>query len=405
MKKNDEILELGVSIAPKASALMADVAVRNIGRETIVRATMLALISGRPAFFLGSPGINKTGTVQDIARQVDGAVFYDALMPTIVSVEQLLVESTSIEESPASNGGKSIRTSDTLGRAANAHIIFADEIWKAEPRVLQTILDLAKGDGVRHEGRMVKTPLLAFVAASNELPDSEGNLQALWSRMTIRAEVKSLDRSGKKNLVAARMSRMQTGKSVVPSATLTLAEVETLREVRSFVEVSDEIVEIVLDLYQQLLDGDNAGFAWLWSDDRRFGRVFDVLQANALLDGRVRVSKQDLRVLELLLWDTPEQIPTVKAKIAPLCRTPLSDAQEMYDILQAPAGTVAEARAGDLNKLTPAVVQFEETEKELGRLQGEASGDEKKQIVDLLARVSKEKMDFVTVVLNARRSK
>src|SRR3989338_1909033 len=303
----NDIVQLGVDIAPKVSAVMADVLTRNLGREAIVKATMLSLVSGRPAFFLGSPGINKTGTVQDIARRIDGALFYDALMPTIVSVEQLLVESTSIEESPGSNGGKSIRTSDTLGRAANAHIIFADEIWKAEPRVLQTVLDLAKGDGVRHEGRMVKTPLLAFVAASNELPEPEGNLQALWSRMTIRAEIKSLDRAGKKNLVAARLTRAQAGKSAPTGVTLTLAEVETLREVRPFVEVSDEIVEITLDLYQALLDGDNAGFAWLWSDDRRFGRCFDVLQANALLDGRVRVSKQDLRVLEFLLWDTPEQ--------------------------------------------------------------------------------------------------
>lgn len=403
--KGDEILELGVQIAPKASALMADAVSRNIGRETIVRATMLSLVSSRPAFFLGSPGINKTGTVQDIVRQVDGAVFYDALMPTIVSVEQLLVENTSIEESPASNGGKSIRTSDTLGRAANAHIIFADEIWKAEPRVLQTILDLAKGDGVRHEGRMVKTPLLAFVAASNELPEPEGNLQALWSRMTIRAEVKSLDRAGKKNLVAARLTRAQAGKSVAPTATLTLAEVETLREVRPFVEVSDEIVEIVLDLYQQLLDGDNAGFAWLWADDRRFGRCFDVLQASAILDGRVRVSKQDLRVLEFLLWDTPEQIPTVKAKIAPLCRTPLSDAQELFDTLFAPAGVVAEARAGDRNKIVPAITQFEEAEKELGRLQGESSGDDKKQIGELLVKITEEKQSVVADILGAKRSK
>ena len=366
---------------------------------------MLSLISGRPAFFLGSPGINKTGTVQDIVHQVDGTVFYDALMPTIVSVEQLLVESTSIEETPASNGGKSIRTSDTLGRAANAHIIFADEIWKAEPRVLQTVLDLAKGDGVRHEGRMVKTPLLAFVAASNELPDSEGNLQALWSRMTIRAEVKSLDRAGKKNLVAARLTRAQAGKSAPTGVTLTLAEVETLREVRPFVEVSDEIVEITLDLYQALLDGDNAGFAWLWSDDRRFGRCFDVLQANALLDGRVRVSKQDLRVLEFLLWDTPEQIPTVRAKIAPLCRTPLSDAQELFDTLFAPAGVVAEARAGDRNKIVPAITQFEEAEKELGRLQGESNGDDKKQIGELLVKITEEKQSVVADILGAKRSK
>jgi hypothetical protein len=223
--------------------------------------------------------------------------------------------------------------------------------------------------------------------------------------MTIRAEVKSLDRAGKKSLVETRLNRQQAGKSAPTGATLTLAEVETLREVRPFVEVGDDIVEIVLDLYQSLLDGDNAGFAWLWADDRRFGRCIDVLQASALLDGRARVGKQDLRVLEFLLWDTPEQIPVVKSKIAPLCRTPLSDAQELVDTLFAPAGVVAEALAGDRNKIVPAITQFEEAEKELSRLAGEASGTEKEQIGTLLAKIAEEKQNAVAIILGAKRWK
>ena len=396
----DQILDAALALAPKVANVAADVAARNIGRESIIRATFLSLVSGRPAFFLGSPGINKTGTVQDVSRSIDGAVFYDALMPTIVSVEQLLVEQTSIEESTDTNGIKSIRTRDTLGRAAAAHILFADEIWKAEPRVLQTLLDLSKGDGVRHEGRMMKTPLLAFVAASNELPDPEGNLGAMWSRMTIRAVVNSLDRSGKKSLVSARLSRAR-GTASAP-AKLTLEDIEWLREGRPMVEVSNDTVELVLDLYQQLLDEDQAGFDWLWKDDRRFGRVFDVLQASALLDGRGKVGKSDLKALELLLWDTPEQIPTIRAKVAPLTRTPLSDAQEVVDTLLAPSGTVAEAKAGDRNKLVAALTQFEETERELDRLSSEAGGGEKTAILVLRKQLDEEKQATVAVMLGTK---
>lgn len=394
------MLDAALALAPKVADVAADVAARNIGREALIRATFLSLVSGRPAFFLGSPGINKTGTVEDVARNIDGAVFYDALMPTIVSVEQLLVEETHIEETIDVNGIKSIRTRDTLGRAAAAHILFADEIWKAEPRVLQALLDLSKGDGVRHEGRMVKTPLLAFVAASNELPDPEGNLGAMWSRMTIRTVANSLDRSGKKSLVAVRINRARG--TVSTPVKLSLEDIEWLREGRPLVEVSNDIVEIVLDLYQQLLDEDQAGFDWLWKDDRRFGRVFDVLQASALLDGRSKVGKSDLKTLELLLWDTPEQIPTIKAKIAPLMRTPLSDAQEVIDTLLAPSGTVAEAKAGDRNKLVAALAQFEETERELDRLSGEASGDEKSAILVLRKQLDEEKQATVTAILGTK---
>jgi MoxR-like ATPase len=401
MEMNKEILDAALALAPKVANVVADVVVRNIGREAMVRATFLSIITSRPAFFLGEFGLNKTATLQDIAGRIDGAVFYDALMPTIVSVEQLLVEQTSIEESTDAVGVKSIRTRDTLGRAAAAHVLFADEIWKAEPRVLQTLLDLSKGDGVRHEGRMVKTPLLAFVAASNELPDPEGNLGAMWSRMTIRVVVNPLDRAGKKSLVAARLSRMRGGVSTPQK--LTMAEVEQLRAARPLVEVSDEIVELVLGLYQELLDEDQAGFDWLWSDDRRFGRVFDVLQASALLDGRAKVGTPDLRALELLLWDTPEQIPVVKAKLAPLVRTPLLDAQEQVDALFAPGGMVAVVESGDRTNLVPALAQFEQVEQEIARLEGEASGDDKAAIADLRQEVGRKKADFVAQATGVRR--
>lgn len=157
------------ALAATLKAITDEVVAENIGRLDVVKATLLSLVSGKPAFFLGAPGVNKTGTVEALAQRIVGANFFDALMPTIVSAEQLLVESTSIEETPMSGGGKSIRTHDTLGRAAAAHILFADEIWKGDPRVLQTVLDLAKGDGVRSEGAMIKTPLRSFLAASNEL--------------------------------------------------------------------------------------------------------------------------------------------------------------------------------------------------------------------------------------------
>lgn len=398
-----EILHHATGLAPKVASVSADVASHNIGRESIVRCTMLSLVSGHPAFFLGSPGINKTGTVQSLARAIDGASFYDALIPTIVSPEQLLVEETTIEEAVSAEGVKSIRTRDRLGRAAAAHIVFADEIWKGEGRVLQTLLDLSKGDGIRHEGKMVETPLLSFVAASNELPDPEGNLGAMWSRMTIRAVVNPLDRAGKKALFGARLARDRGTASVSPSQ-LTLAEVELLREARSRVGVSDKIQETILDFVESLLQDSQEDWAWLWADDRRMGRVIDVLQASALLAGRTEVNTQDLRVLEYLLWDTPEQIPLVRAKLAPLVRTPLSDAQEQFEALQAPGGPYADTmERGGTAKLTQGLAQIEELEGDLKKLEVEAEATEKPQIGELRGQLEQMKQDFVARATGVKR--
>jgi MoxR-like ATPase len=400
-----ELLEKARALAPKVRVVVNEVLRWHIRRENILWPALLALVSGRPAFFLGPWGVDKTDTVQDLAQRIDGAVFFDALMPTIVSVEQLLVESTFIEELPTANGGKQIRTRDTLGRAAEAHLVFADEIWKAEPRVLQTLIDLAKGGGVRHEGQLVKTPLLAFLCASNELPDTEGNLGAIWSRMTIRVKVEPLDRAGKKALVQARLSRDRgVAGEASESDQLTLTDIETLRKARPQVEVPEEIVETVLDILQELVDDQSADFSWAWADDRRFGRIFDVMQANALLSGRTRVTKQDLGVLEWLLWDQPEQIAVVKAKIAPYCRTPLSEARELVDSLLAPGGTVQLVLDGNRGKGVQALTQCESAGEELKRLKSEAEDDAMTfEIENLLQQVHLIKEDVIAIVTTGQR--
>lgn len=379
--QTNETLDRAIGLKPKIEAITSDVLGQNIGRGDVVKATWLSLISGRPAFFLGTPGVNKTGTVQALAKRVAGAVFHEELMSVVASADQLLVESTSIEETATPGGGKEIRVKGKLGRAAAAHVFFADEIWKGDSRVLQTVLDLAKGDGVRHEGAMVRTPLMAFLAASNELPDPDGNLAAMWSRMTIRVKVNPLDKGGKTKLVASRLARQKgTGSS---GAQLSLADIETLRAARPHVAVPAAIVETVLDIYEQLLKDHGDAFQWAWDDDRRFGRVFDVIQANALLDGRTAVTKQDLKVLAWLLWDTPEQIGTVEAMLAPYSRTATSEAKEFFDALLMAGGTVDKfLKSG--GREVDALKQCRETATELKRIRDAAPDGEKAEVARMV---------------------
>jgi MoxR-like ATPase len=374
-----DILQQAVALAPKVQGVSDDVCLRHIGRHDVAHSAFLALATARPAFYLGSPGVDKTNTVQDLARRISGAVFYDALMPTVTSADQLLVESILIEEHPTPDGGKSIRMRGTLGRAAGAHIVFADEIWKSEPSVLNPLIDLAKGDGVRHEGRMEPTPLLAFLAASNELPDPSGNLGAVWSRMTLRVPVRSLDRAGKLRMVEARLQYSRVGKSGGASApTLTLDEIGVLRVARPHVEVSSDIRDIVLDVYKTLLEKHPDGaYQWLRDDDRRFGRVFDVLQAEALLAGRTMVTKQDLQVLRWLLWDTTEQIAEVEGVVAPLCRTPSGEAQEFLDALLTAGGVVDAVLNGSGGRETDALQQCRQAVQAIEALHTATSGSER----------------------------
>lgn len=370
-------LKRAMALKPKIEATTSIVLRDFIKRDDIVRAVWLALLSDSAAFFLGPPGVAKTATVQRLAREITGCVFFEALMPAIVSADQLFVESTSIEEHPTDDGGKAIAVKNKLGRATKAHVFFADEVWKTEPMVLQPLLDLARADGVRHDGSFHSTPIMAFLAASNELPEEGSKLGAMWSRMIIRVDVRGLDRSGRKAMVASRLR--QERKETVPQSTandrLSVEDLKLLQEARPHVELPDEIIEIILDLIEELTKQDEVGFGWLREDDRRFGFICDVLQSAALLAGRTVVTKADLATLEWMMWNEPSQIPAIKAVLAPLVRTPAGEAQEMVDALLAPDGVVDGFLQNKHEKSTDALRQCRETMAALEELAKNAGPD------------------------------
>ncbi len=400
-----EILKQAVALAAKIQSITEEVLAAHIQRGDMVKAFWLSLITGRPAFFLGGFGIDKTGTIRSVVRCIKGLVFWDELVPNVGSPEQMLVDGTEIVESVDESGAKHIRVREKLGKAATAHVIFFDEKYKAQsPTILHAVIDLTKGDGIRHEGRMVQTPLLTSLGASNEVPGQDDNLGANWSRETIRVYLKSLDRAGKQAMIGARLRYYTAPKGgSTASVELTLEEVGVLRQARKLVGVSDEIVNTTLDILQELVDETASDFKWAWDDDRRFGRLFDVMQANALLAGRTVVSKADLAVLEWLLWDTPEQIPVLKGKLARYTRTPLTDAQEAVDALLSPSGTVEVVRGGDRGKGVQAITQCETALTELNRLKGEAAdGVMSAAIADLLKQVEAVKADVIAVVTGAK---
>jgi len=402
----NEILTQAVALAPKVRAITEEVLKDHIQRDDVAQTAWLAMISGRPVFYLGAPGVDKTKTIQAMLRSVAGAKFQEEMMPMLATGAQLVVESTKLKESIDQDGDKTIAPVDNLGGAAQVDIFFGDEIWKTDEQVLKVLFDLFNLDDVRYEGQIVKNRLMTFMTASNELPDPESKLYALWSRLTIRVVVQSLDREGKKALVNSRLRRYRREALGEETSTpqLELEDLKLLRRARPFVEVPDQIVETVLDILQELVNDQSADFSWAWADDRRFGRIFDVMQAKALLDGRTTVTKADLAVLEWLLWDTPEQIPVVKAKVAPYCRTPLTEAQEVVDALLAPSGTVEQVLNGDRSKGVQALTQCENAGEELKHLEGEATDEAmRQQIATLHQQVEAVKNDVIAVVTGTKK--
>ncbi len=157
---------------------------------------------------------------------------------------------------------------------------------------------------------------------------------------------------------------------------LTIEDINHLRAARARVAIPNEIIETVLEIYQKLLE--KGGFDWLWADDRRLARTFNVLQAAAVLAGRSTIIKADLAVLEFMLWDRPDQIAAVRGVLAPYCRTAIDEAQSILDALLAPGGMVALALRGGqpVAKLLEAVAQCQSACNEIERICSQADSAE-----------------------------
>lgn len=353
----DERVRRAVALKGKIDAHTAALLRVNIGRDQIIRSAYWTMITGRPSFLLGPFGVNKTATLRDFARGIQGARFYDVLIPNVSAPEQILVERTRIKIQDV-EGGQEIEFEDYLGRAADTHILFCDELFKVrDPEVLQAMLDLAEGGEVRHEGATHQTPLLAFLGASNEIP-TDPELGASWSRMTVRVNVLPLDRAGKKAMTLARLGRYRSEVKGVEALKdpLTLADVEVLRAAWPFVVISDTLIDTALDILESLAAREDQDFSFAWSDDRRWGRAADLMMAEAMLNGRGQVTTADLWVLEHLWWDRVEHLPALKATLAPYIRTPLTDAREELNALLAPDGAVqAVVSKGNVTRVTAAV--------------------------------------------------
>ena len=103
-----EILSRALGLKPKIEALNAAVAGQFVQREQIVLAFWLAIIADRASFLFGPPGVAKTAVTSFLSKLVKGMIFYEELMPVVVSPEQLIVGETALTERQNADGSKSV---------------------------------------------------------------------------------------------------------------------------------------------------------------------------------------------------------------------------------------------------------------------------------------------------------
>lgn len=302
-----EIKVMAQEAAKKLNQIRRELSIEFFERDEVILDLMRAVTVGEHVLLLGPPGTAKSLLIRAFNSRVTSAKLFQWLLNRTSDPSEIL-------------GPFSIKAMERdefrrqyANKLPDCHFAFVDEIFKANEPVLNILLPVLNERIFFNGTTPIQIPLVTMFSASNEMPDDEEELGALFDRLLIRVWVDYIKEASNKKAMHAMYAAKRNGTYAGNQnpTTVTLQELEALRYSAALLDIPDGVINafnsLLMDLEKQ---------HQIRVSDRRQNACLKVIQANAMLHGRQRCSTDDLSALVSVLWERKEDIDKILSLIS-----------------------------------------------------------------------------------------
>ncbi|RXY97193.1 regulator [Malacoplasma penetrans] len=287
-------------------------------REDVLKLAFLCAMAGESIFMLGPPGIAKSLVSRKIADIFRESNTFEVLMNRYSTPDEIFgpIDIISLKE------GKYVRK--TEGYLPSAEIGFLDEIWKASSSIQNALLMIINEKIFINDGKPVRVPLALLIAASNELPERNKGLEALWDRFIIRVDMKPIQAEDKLLKLIDNPVNILDQQELTEDEKFDLSYLQKVAKNTYHVEIPKNVKKFISLLRKKINEFNNKvretnqnpnDFDLIYVSDRKWKKIGSLLRTSAYLNGRMYVDVTDCFILENVIWNNTTQIPGIQKMI------------------------------------------------------------------------------------------
>lgn len=276
-------------------------------REDEIDVLIAALVSGTNVFLHGVPGTGKSDLVEEISNRITGGEYFRILMSKTTEPSEVFGP---VSINALKNDKYKVITDKKLPQA---NIAFLDEVFKSNSAILNGLLTIMN-EKIFFNDTVEQAPIVSVIGASNEFPEEDG-LAALYDRFLLRCNVKPIkDANNRTKLFTSFLNGRDQSSNVNSTnvvsnkkkMNLRFDELQLLIELAKKVNIDSDTLKVYNSLFNKL---EKEGVT---VSDRRKNESLKVIQATALINGRMDACTEDFELLTYCFWEEIDDIEIVK---------------------------------------------------------------------------------------------